>query len=66
MVRALTSPPPPPSCNGHSDFMQVFFYMDKGICFFKQERPEMDDFEEEKIVSKYVGKYFSYSFVSEH
>ena len=41
-----------PSC---SDFMQVFFTSIN--IYMKQESPEMDDFEEKKLVAK--EKYFN-------
>ena len=34
------------------DFMQVFFYMYKYTMFLEQEKPEMDDFKEKKMVLK--------------
>ena len=39
---------PPRAVSGHSDIMKLFFYMFKYAFFFKREKPEMDDFEEEK------------------
>ena len=32
--------------------MQVFFYMYKYTMFLEQEKPEMDDFKEKKMVLK--------------
>ena len=43
--KALT-PPPPLAVSDHSYFMQVFFTCINIYMFLKQERPEMDDFEE--------------------
>ena len=39
---------PPLAVSKHSNFMQVFLHV-YIYMFFKQERTEMDDFEEEKL-----------------
>ena len=55
-AEALTTPPPTIAVSGHTDFLR-FFHMHK--MFLKQERSEMDNFEEEKkLVAKEKYQYF--------